>query len=377
MRDPSTKGQSSLPVYLHFSVLAMASEDMSGKGKVVHRRTFQNSNCVTELTVKTYPKPSKPNFSTPVPFIRECNLQKEIERIEKEKKNVKNAETKKAAGIRMIDEGSKGVGGSVTVEVTRKSHRKSRHPHIPDGGTWKDVLSQYSSVSEYSRCSSGSEIDAVMLSPPQQPRPHPPPHQQHPQSAAQSSPFIQSSKSPSQMHLHPQPSDPFIHHPLHSPHLPTHQPQNVHHPSTQGQAPQHALHSSSCPPQFTVPSSVQAHPSVPVTCPSPHNPQQILSHSPAHHPESRFHPVTHFSQHAPQPPANNIPTPHLQHHTSPHTVFNDEPQKKPLAPQQHEYSHLPQSSDPKKVSFKNCLVLKHEQEFGLVNYNYSLGRCVQ
>lgn len=328
----------------------MASEDKGGKGKVVHRRTFQNSNCVTELTVKTYPKPTRPSFSTPVPFIRECNLQKEIERIEKEKKNVKNAETKKAAGVRISDEGGKGVGGSVTVEVTRKSHRKTRHPHIPDGGTWKDVLSQYSSVSEYSRCSSGSEmIDSVMLPPPQHPGPHPPPpHQQHPQSAAQSSPFIQSSKSPSQMHLHSQPSDPFIHQPYHSPHLPTHQPQNARHPSTQEQASQHPF-----PPQHTVSSSVQAHPSVPVTRPSPHNPpQQIMSQSPAHLPESRFHPVTHLSQHAPQPSTNNIPTPHLQHHTSHHTVINPEPPKNPLAPQHHEYSHLPQSSDPRSVSFK-------------------------
>ncbi|KAK3876791.1 hypothetical protein Pcinc_018449 [Petrolisthes cinctipes] len=280
------------------------------------------------------------------PFVRECILQKEIERIEKEKKNVKNAATKKAAGVRKADDGEKGVGGSVTIEVTRKSRKKGKHPHIPDGGTWKDVLSQYSSASDHSRSGSGSEVlETVMRSPQQQPRPSPPPpppliHQQHPQSATHLRPFTQSSKYPSQIHLYPQSTDPSRHLPHHSTRPHTHQPQDRYFSSTQEQAvSQHTLHSSKCPPQHTGFPSMQAHLLLPVPQLSPQNPQ-----SPAHPPEHTFHPGTHFSQPAPQPPTNISP-PHLQHHTNHHT----EPAETPLSPQQQRYPHLPQSSDTAKA----------------------------
>ncbi|KAK4317283.1 hypothetical protein Pmani_011623 [Petrolisthes manimaculis] len=322
----------------------MNSQVNCGKRKVVHRQTFQNSNCVTELTVKTYPKPTKPIFSTPEPFVRECILQKEIERIEKEKKNVKNAATKKAAGIRKADDGEKGVGGSVTIEVTKKSRKKGKHPHIPDGGTWKDVLSQYSSASDHSRSGSGSEVvEAVMRSPQQQPRPSPPQplfHQQHPQSATHPHPITKSSKYPSQIHLYPQSTDPSRQLPHHSTQPPTHQPQDRYFSSTQEQAvSQHTFHYSKCPPQHTGFPSMQAHLLLPVPQLSPQNPQ-----SPAHPPEHTFHPGTHFSLPSPQPPTNISP-PHLQHHTNHHT----EPAETPLAPQQQRYPHLPQSSDPAKA----------------------------
>ncbi|XP_068208195.1 putative uncharacterized protein DDB_G0271606 [Palaemon carinicauda] len=115
---------------------------MSKKAKILHRQTFQNSNNVVELTVKTIPKdflPSQNTVQKPSAYVRDCGVRKELERVcDKENNNV-------CSKTSTVPSKKKGNGGRVTVEVSKKVGRRE-HEIVPKNNTWDNVLRNCSAI---------------------------------------------------------------------------------------------------------------------------------------------------------------------------------------------------------------------------------------
>ncbi|KAK7017115.1 hypothetical protein SK128_011886 [Halocaridina rubra] len=119
------------------------------KSTIIHRQTFQNSNNIVELTVKTIPKKMievSKYSNTQSTFVRDCELKKTFNKVEMEKNN--NGRVEKTL-VKNPPASKKEIhpagGGRVTVEVSQKKSR-NRHKFIPKGETWRDVLQNYSTI---------------------------------------------------------------------------------------------------------------------------------------------------------------------------------------------------------------------------------------
>ncbi|XP_064078194.1 uncharacterized protein LOC135195715 [Macrobrachium nipponense] len=115
---------------------------MSKRVKVLHRQTFQNSNNIVELTVKTIPKdiiPSQNTVPKPSEYVRDCGVRKELERVSDKENN--NVCSKASVPNKKKDNDR----GRVTVEVSKKVNRR-HHEIVPKNNTWDDVLRNNSVV---------------------------------------------------------------------------------------------------------------------------------------------------------------------------------------------------------------------------------------
>ncbi|XP_037782440.1 uncharacterized protein LOC119578857 isoform X2 [Penaeus monodon] len=137
----------------------MASK-RNARNKVIHRQTFQNSNQMVELTVKTIPKQAvrdEISKSQP-PFVRDCALRKELQKVVDDKNNNishKNAEKKASGKYSSNRERAKGLNGRVTVEVIKNKTKRDHHEVVSHNATWEEMLHSCSTITT---C---SDIDAT------------------------------------------------------------------------------------------------------------------------------------------------------------------------------------------------------------------------
>ncbi|XP_042863138.1 uncharacterized protein LOC122247693 isoform X2 [Penaeus japonicus] len=132
----------------------------NARNKVIHRQTFQNSNQMVELTVRTIPKQVVQNevSKSQPPFIRDCALRKELQKVVDEKNNNisdKNAERKTSGKYSKNRDRAKGANGRVTVEVIKNKSNRERHEVVSHNSTWGEMLHSCSTIT------SCSDIDAT------------------------------------------------------------------------------------------------------------------------------------------------------------------------------------------------------------------------
>ncbi|XP_063605691.1 uncharacterized protein LOC134780760 isoform X1 [Penaeus indicus] len=128
----------------------MASK-RNARNKVIHRQTFQNSNQMVELTVKTIPKQAvrdEVSKSQP-PFVRDCALRKELQKVVDDKNNNishKNAGRKASGNYSSNRDRAKGLNGRVTVEVIKNKSKRNHHEVVSHNATWEEMLHSCSTI---------------------------------------------------------------------------------------------------------------------------------------------------------------------------------------------------------------------------------------
>nr|XP_027218373.1 serine/threonine-protein kinase pakD-like isoform X1 [Penaeus vannamei]XP_027218374.1 serine/threonine-protein kinase pakD-like isoform X1 [Penaeus vannamei] len=137
----------------------MASK-RNARNKVIHRQTFQNSNQMVELTVKTIPKQTVQNEVSKFQptFVRDCALRKELQKVVDDKNNNvsdKNAERKAPGKYSSKRDRVKSSNGRVTVEVIKSKSKRDHHEVVSHNATWEEMLHSCSTITT---C---SDIDAT------------------------------------------------------------------------------------------------------------------------------------------------------------------------------------------------------------------------
>ena len=111
---------------------------MSKRTKIFHRQTFQSTNNVVELTVKTIPKDVyQPRKAANQPSSsRNCALKEEVMKGTNKENNNNVCKPPPAPAPKK--------NSRVTVEVSHKARK--HHEVLPEGSTWRDALHNYSSI---------------------------------------------------------------------------------------------------------------------------------------------------------------------------------------------------------------------------------------
>ncbi|KAL7647172.1 UNVERIFIED_CONTAM: hypothetical protein RMT77_002430 [Armadillidium vulgare] len=126
---------------------------MTPKGKVIHRQQFQNAQQIIEVTVKNKPKvkliKSTINNKNSKPFVRDCVLKNELEKLvkEEEEKRLK-IKAKKMNPDRPMPKlkiNHPKTALEIQKKIKKKKKEKKNHEFLPPGMSWAECLQNISS----------------------------------------------------------------------------------------------------------------------------------------------------------------------------------------------------------------------------------------
>lgn len=125
----------------------------AGKGRVIHRETFQNSNQLVEVLIRTKPKLTTAGalVQKKSTFKRNCLLKNQLDHITEKSNPPTDPDRQRVSDSNRQDtqHSSKKLSNDMVVEVS-KSKRNSRKKNLvlSTDKTWSDVFKSYSSIRE-------------------------------------------------------------------------------------------------------------------------------------------------------------------------------------------------------------------------------------